>query len=305
MPNRNIIRQIAAALVVVGFLALFEHGRAVKKFNVAIDIGHSPGETGTLSARNRAEYDFNRKMALEIFRKLKKNPRLGVFIINPEGETISMESRTKMINAAVPDLLISIHHDSVQPIYLSEWTWKGAPALFCDKYRGYSIFTSDKNVKWGQSISFAITLGHEMRKSGFMPSAHHSEPISGEGKKLIDECAGVYRFDELAVLKNAKCPAVLLECGIIRNRSEETLLRNRPYRQRIAGAIASAVSAFLDTRAAGRPERLLETQDKAGERFLVLVRQGLYLSELPAHHAPIFALDERLYPSFEEGDQCG
>ena len=36
-----------------------------------------------------------------------------------------------MINAAAPDLLISIHHDSVQPIYLSEWTWKGAPALFC------------------------------------------------------------------------------------------------------------------------------------------------------------------------------
>ena len=77
MPNRNIIRQIAAALVLVGFLALFEYGRAAKKFNVAIDIGHSPGETGTLSARNRAEYDFNRKMALEVFRKLKKTPASG------------------------------------------------------------------------------------------------------------------------------------------------------------------------------------------------------------------------------------
>jgi N-acetylmuramoyl-L-alanine amidase len=255
MSNRSIIRQIAAVLVLVGFLAFFEHGRAAKKFNVAIDIGHSPGETGTLSARNRAEYDFNRKMALEVFRKLKKNPRFRVFIINPEGKKISLEIRTQMINAAAPDLLISIHHDSVQPIYLSQWTWKGAPALFCDKYRGYSIFTSDKNVKWDQSRSFAITLGNEMRKSGFMPSAHHSEPISGEGKKFIDESAGVYRFDELAVLKNAKCPAVLLECGIIRNRSEETLLRNRAYRQRIAGAIASAVSAFLDTRAGGRPGR--------------------------------------------------
>ncbi len=239
MPNRNIIRQIAAALVLVGFLALFEHGLATKRFKVAIDIGHTPGEKGTLSARNRAEYDFNRKMALEVFRKLKKDPRFEVFIINPRGEEISLESRIKMINAAVPDLLISIHHDSVQPIYLSEWTWKGAPALFCDKYRGFSIFTSDKNIKRGQSRSFAITLGNEMRKSGFIPSVHHSEPISGEGKKLIDERAGVYRFDELAVLKNAKCPAVLLECGIIRNRSEETLLRNRAYRQRIAGAIVS------------------------------------------------------------------
>jgi len=64
---------------------------------------------------------------------------------------------------------------------------------------------------------------------------------------------GVYRFDELAVLKNAKCPAVLPEYGIMRNRSEETLLRNRAYRQGIAGATAPAVSAFLDTRANDRP----------------------------------------------------
>jgi hypothetical protein len=106
-------------------------------------------------------------------------------------------------------------------------------------------------VKWGQSRSFAITLGNEMRKSGFVPSAHHSEPISGKRKKPVDEWAGIYRFDEFAVLKNAECPDVLLECGIIRNKSEETLLHNRAYRQRIAGAMAWAVSAFLDTRVGG------------------------------------------------------
>jgi N-acetylmuramoyl-L-alanine amidase len=189
-------------------------------------------------------------MALEVFRRLKKDPRVVVFIINPKGEKISLERRTEMINSAGPDLLISIHHDSVQPVYLSEWTWKGAPALFCDRYRGYSVFISDKNVMHDVSRSFAAMLGSQLRKSGFVPSAHHSEPIRGEGKKPVDERTGVYRFDELAVLSHARCPAVLIECGIIRNRSEETLLRSRAYRQRMAGAIASAVSAFLD--AAGR-----------------------------------------------------
>ncbi len=239
---------IAAALVLVGFVALFEQGRAVKKFSVAIDIGHLPEQSGALSARNRPEYDFNRKMALEVYRKLKRDPRLDVVIMNPEGKKISLETRLEMINAAGPDLLISIHHDSVQPIYLSEWTWKGAPAQFCDRFRGYSIFTSDKNVWRDRSRSFAIALGNELRKSGLVPSAHHSEPISGEGKKPVDRRAGVYRFDELAVLAKARCPAVLLECGIIRNRSEETLLRSPAYRRRIAAAVASAVSDFLTQR---------------------------------------------------------
>jgi N-acetylmuramoyl-L-alanine amidase len=246
MSNRHIIQRIAAAMVLAGALAVFQPGRAAEKFCLAVDIGHSPEEKGTLSARNRAEYDFNRKMALEVLRKLRKDPRVVVFIINPEGENISLKKRIEMINSARPDLLISIHHDSVQPVYLSEWTWKGQPAQFCDKYRGYSIFISYKNAKRNQSISFAAALGNEMRRSGFVPSALHSEPIGGEGKEPIDQRAEIYRFDQLAVLREARCPAVLLECGIIRNRSEETLLRGRAYRRRMARAIASAVSAFLD-----------------------------------------------------------
>jgi len=99
----------------------------------------------------------------------------------------------------------------------------------------------------GRSRSSAIALGSELRKSGLVPSSHHSERIGGEGKKPVDRRAGVYRFDDLAVLGRVRCPAVLLECGIIRNRSEETLLRNPAYRRRIAEAIASAVSEFFRT----------------------------------------------------------
>ena len=236
---------IAVVLVLAGFIASFGQAWAGKKFKVAIDIGHLPQDVGTRSARNRPEYGFNRKMAFQVFRKLKKDPRLDVIIMNPEGKNISPAARIEMINAAGPDLLISIHHDSVQPVYLSEWTWKGAQAFFCDRYRGYSIFISEKNVRRDLSRSFAIALGNELRKSGLLPSLHHAEQISGEDKKPIDRQAGVYRFDGLSLLGKVICPAVLLECGVIRNRSEETLLRSRAYQRRIAGAIASAVSGFL------------------------------------------------------------
>ncbi len=45
--------------------------------------------------------------------------------------------------------------------------------------------------------------------------------------ELIDEEAGVYRYDHLIVLHSAHMPAVLLEAGSIVNRQEELELTNR------------------------------------------------------------------------------
>ena len=55
---------------------------------------------------------------------------------------------------------------------------------------------------------------------------------------------GIYAFDDLVVLKTAKMPAVLLECGVIVNRAEEEQLNNPAYRKRLVGAIGRAVQEF-------------------------------------------------------------
>ncbi len=236
--------KILIVLVLAAALMIPLPARAGKTLRVAVDIGHSPESKGAPSARSKPEYEFNRKMAFAVIRELRRDRRIESVIINPEGEDITLQRRAELVNSAHPDLLISIHHDSVRPGYLTNWTYKGAPAQFCDKYFGFSIFVSDKNNRAEASRSFALRLGKAMRDSGFPASAHHAEMMQGEGKEPIDARVGVYRFDGLVVLKDAACPAVLLECGIIRNRSEEMLLRNRAYRLRIARTVRSAVSGF-------------------------------------------------------------
>jgi N-acetylmuramoyl-L-alanine amidase len=42
---------------------------------------------------------------------------------------------------------------------------------------------------------------------------HHAEPVAGESRELIDRALGIYRYDELAVLRTATMPAVLFEAG--------------------------------------------------------------------------------------------
>ncbi|MEN6442095.1 MAG: N-acetylmuramoyl-L-alanine amidase [Syntrophobacter sp.] len=210
---------------------------------IAIDIGHSPVSMGTPSARNRPEYEYNRKMSLALVREMNRSPRLRAFPVNIEGQDITLSRRAEIINEAKPDLIISIHHDSVRPALLSDWTYKGKPAQYCDKYRGYSIFISRRNGHPKASRLVALALGSEMRKAGFLPSNHHAEAAEGERRQPVDTEKGVYFYDGLVVLKETKAPALLLECGIIRNRGEERLLRNRFYRSRIARTVRAAVES--------------------------------------------------------------
>ncbi|MFZ2448694.1 MAG: N-acetylmuramoyl-L-alanine amidase [Syntrophobacteraceae bacterium] len=244
----RLLRALPIICILATSLFAGQRPALARAFSVAVDTGHSRETVGTISARNRPEYEYNRKMALLVCRELNKNPRIRAFPINPDGEDITLQRRAELINQARPDLLISIHHDSVRPDYLSNWTHRGVTAQFCDKYWGYAAFISDKNGQAKASRSFAAVLGERMRKAGFIPSAHHLEMAEREGRQPVDAEKGIYRYDNLVVLKDVKYPALLLECGIIKNRSEELLLRNRAYRLRMARAVRSAVELFAERR---------------------------------------------------------
>jgi N-acetylmuramoyl-L-alanine amidase len=65
---------------------------------------------------------------------------------------------------------------------------------------------------------------------------------------LVDASAGVYRFDELVVLKETRMPAVLLEAGSIINRDEELALASPERQALISDAVVDAVAVFCRAR---------------------------------------------------------
>jgi hypothetical protein len=88
-----------------------------------------------------------------------------------------------------------------------------------------------------------------LRNVCLTPSLHHAEKIPGESREPLDEKLGIYRFDDLVVLKSARMPAVLFEAGVIVNRNEELLLRSATHQKKLASALAGAVADFCDGRA--------------------------------------------------------
>ena len=65
---------------------------------------------------------------------------------------------------------------------------------------------------------------------------------------LIDALAGVYRYDQLVVLRKTNMPAVLLEAGSIINRDEELRMGSAENQALISAAVADAVESFCTTR---------------------------------------------------------
>ncbi len=68
--------------------------------------------------------------------------------------------------------------------------------------------------------------------------------------------SGVYRYDQLIVLKDTRMPAVLLEAGSIINRDEEQAMASPERQQLIASAVVGAVENFCAARGSHSVERI-------------------------------------------------
>jgi N-acetylmuramoyl-L-alanine amidase len=157
--------------------------------------------------------------------------------------------RVAAANDLQADLFLSIHHDSVPNALLENWDFEGRKSHFSDRFGGYSVFVSRENPEFGISLKFAELIGREMKAQGLDYARQYTMPIMGRYRhELLDEETGVYRYDELVVLRKTRMPAVLLEAGSIINRDEELKMSSPERQDIIASGVTTAVKEFCDPR---------------------------------------------------------
>lgn len=206
------------------FLALNLYGQ-----NLVLDIGHSKKFGGSTSATCEKEYFYNKALVLYVLENLKPN------ISATLSAKIDEESTFKERNEASKnkDLFLSFHHDSVQEQFINKGTI--CPRTSCAS--GFSVFVSRKNLDLQASLKAATIFAQSLVDQGLKPTLHHAEKIKGENRELIDKNLGLYYFDDLLVLKNAKSPAFLFEAGVIVNPEDEELVKSEEYKAKIAQAV--------------------------------------------------------------------
>jgi N-acetylmuramoyl-L-alanine amidase len=164
-------------------------------------------------------------------------------------------SRIQFASNTPSDLLLSVHHDSVPNKFLEKWMFEGKERAYCDRFSGHSLFVSAEAPEYRASLAFARAIGLELRARGLRYTPHYTEKFMGpRQRQLVDAEAGVYRFDNLAVLRFTNTPAVLLEAGSIINRAEELEMASPQRQELIAGAVVAAVERYCNANGNRRHE---------------------------------------------------
>lgn len=215
-------------------------------FHVVVDVGHTAEVPGADSARGVPEYTFNLQLAGAV-----KDALVGagfdntVRLITATAPWRGLVERAARANAMHADLFVSIHHDSVPDKLIETWEYDGQQRQFSDRFSGYSIFISNENGDRKGSLAFGHLLGKALQALGLHYTPHYTLPLMGKYRhELVDAEAGVYRYDQLIVLRDTRMPAVLLEAGSIVNRQEELQMATPERRSLISAAVVSAVQDF-------------------------------------------------------------
>jgi N-acetylmuramoyl-L-alanine amidase len=220
------------------------------KFRIVLDVGHTAESEGAISARNVSEFVFNLRLAKRIEEKLKAEGFAQTKLLLTEGKARrSLVKRVAAANNLPADLLLSIHHDSVPNKLLEDWEFEGKKSHFSDRFSGYSVFVSRNNPDFKKSLSFAELIGKEMKAQGLDYARQYTLPIMGRYQRpLLNKETGVYRYDELIVLRKTQMAAALLEAGSIINRDEELKMSSPERLDIISSGVTAAMKEFCEPR---------------------------------------------------------
>lgn len=207
---------------------------------IAIDAGHGGIDKGKINERLKI---YEKTVTLDTARRLKTLlEKQGYKVVMTRNSDVKVDLAKRPAIAALggADLFISIHYNSVEK---GAQTTSGVEVYRYTPRNQASISRStvtpedrlpnpgDDHVFWSAAAGFNI---------------HRSLLID---LKATDRGLKHYKF---AVLRLAKCPAVLVEAGFLSNNAEARKIATPAHRQKIAEAIARGVKDYAADLAAAR-----------------------------------------------------
>ena len=199
---------------------------------VVLDPGHGGNDKGANDLRRGIQ---EKQVVLELakdVRNILKRYNIDARLTRWQDVNLDLDERCQYAAQVRADLFVSIHlnaaeNDDSSGIETHILPPTGCPITASSKVNGRDISAYTGN----QHDNANMVLGYMLQKS--LLKYTHAED------------RGVRR-SRFQVIKNAPCPAALVECGFISNRKEREKLMNPEYRGRLARALAEGIIAYLN-----------------------------------------------------------
>ncbi len=231
----------------------FETERAQNPVDVVvIDPGHGGKDPGAIGPSGLQE----KEVVLDICKRLASllQTRLGLqAILTRQDDTfISLSGRTKMANAEGADLFLSVHANAskrrsangFETYFLAEAKNDAGRAAAILENSALRFERPEGSMEGMSDLDFIL---YDMVQNEFH---QESEYLAGIIQEQLDGQLSITnrRVNQAPfyVLNGAYMPAVLVETAFISNPDEETLLKKRWFRQKIAEALYESVRTFKE-----------------------------------------------------------
>lgn len=189
---------------------------------VIVDAGHGGEDGGATSSSGVLESHLNLQIALRMEQLLALcgvEPMMiresDVSVYTGSCNTISekkvsdLKNRVRMVNAVPNGLLVSIHQN-----HFSQ-----------SRYSGAQVFYAETDG----SRALAQEVQNELRTV-----------LNSSNRREIKEASSVY------LMQHINCTGILVECGFLSNPEEAYLLQMDGYQKKLACAVCSAISRYLE-----------------------------------------------------------
>ncbi len=194
---------------------------------ILIDPGHGADDKGA-SGRISHEKNLNLQISLKL-RALLVKKGFKVFMTRQKDAPLTLEQRSSRCISVGADIFISVHCNSTSKRDIS------GIETFCLTPEGAPSTPDRKPVS-------AKYRGNSFNKNNFLLALKIQSKLL-MATKAADRGVKHARFE---VLRNAPCPAVLVEAGFMSNSREEGLLVNSAYQDKVAKAIADGIVSYYD-----------------------------------------------------------
>ncbi len=186
-------------------------------FAVVIDPGHGGEDGGAVGVNGSVEKDINISISQKLYRFINVFTDVKCFMTRYTDKLLyksgqenrkkfyDLKNRVEIINSYENPVVISIHQNKF-PV---------------SKYKGLQVYYSPNNK---MSAIFAKNI---QEKSKVYLSPENTREIKKAGNNIY-------------LMKNLNCPAILIECGFLSNPHEEKLLLDKDYQRKIAFVVFSS-----------------------------------------------------------------
>lgn len=206
-------------VMAISFVQTVEVGKKqTKNLVVVVDAGHGGYDPGKVGVSGVLEKDINLAIACKVRTILEKQ---GIDVIMTRSSDVDlctegasskksadMRKRVEIMNASGAAIAVSIHQNSY-----TDAGPKGAQVFYYE--------TSEQGKELADILQESI--------KNVVADDNHRVPKANS---------------DYYILKKVTCPVVIVECGFLSNPTEEMLLTEEDYQEKVAQGIAEGILAY-------------------------------------------------------------